>query len=230
MLEISDKIEPIHPAATIVLIRDGDQGLEALLVQRSKAVKHMGGMWVFPGGRVDDADHEDAANEYEAAVNAAVRETHEEAGLRIRRDQLVYQSHWTTPEGARKRFSTWFFLAILDDDQEVVVDGGEIAHHRWFRPQQAFEEIEDDGNPFRLMPPTFVSLVDIADYYDSDAAAAALGQRDAIIYRPRMIFVEDGICFLYEGDAGYETEDQEVPGPRHRTYMINEKLEYIREI
>ena len=44
-----------------------------------------------------------------------------------------------------------------------------------------------------------------------------------------MIFVEDGICFLYEGDAGYEAEDQEVPGPRHRTYMINDKLEYIRE-
>jgi len=229
MLEISDKIEPIHPAATIVLVRDGDQGLEALLVQRSKAVRHMGGMWVFPGGRVDDADHEDAADEYEAAVNAAVRETHEEAGLTIRRDQLVYQSHWTTPEGARKRFSTWFFLAILDDNQEVVVDGGEIAHHRWFRPQQAFEEIEDESNPFRLMPPTFVSLVDIADYHDSDAAAAALGEREAIIYRPRMIFVEDGICFLYEGDAGYEAEDQEVPGPRHRTYMINDKLEYIRE-
>jgi len=64
---------------------------------------------------------------------------------------------------------------------------------------------------------------------DSDAAAAALGEREAIIYRPRMIFVEDGICFLYEGDAGYEAEDQEVPGPRHRTYMINDKLEYIRE-
>ena len=56
MLEISDKIEPIHPAATIVLVRDGDQGLEALLVQRSKAVRHMGGMWVFPGGRVDPDD------------------------------------------------------------------------------------------------------------------------------------------------------------------------------
>jgi len=219
---------PLVAAATVLLLRDADAGLEVLTLRRNSKIA-FGGMWVFPGGRVDDADHEDAADDYEAAVNAAVRETHEEAGLKIRRDQLVYQSHWTTPEGARKRFSTWFFLAILDDDQEVVVDGGEIAHHRWFRPQQAFEEIEDDGNPFRLMPPTFVSLVDIADYHDSDAAAAAVGEREAIIYRPRMIFVEDGICFLYEGDAGYETEDQEVPGPRHRTYMINDKLEYIRE-
>ena len=230
MLETSDKIEPIHPAATIVLVRDGAAGIEALLVQRNKALQHMGGMWVFPGGRVDDSDHVDAADDYEAALNAAVRETQEEAGLTLSTDQLVYLSHWTTPEGARRRFSTWFFLGILDDDQEVVVDGGEIAHHRWCSPQQAFAEIEDDTNPFRLMPPTFVSLVDIADYPDSAAAAAALRTREAIQYRPRMIFVEDGICFLYEEDAGYEEEDQEISGPRHRTYMINDKLEYIRDL
>ena len=57
MLEISDVVEPVYPAATIVLLRDGQAGLEALLVQRSRAVKHMGGMWVFPGGKVDEADY-----------------------------------------------------------------------------------------------------------------------------------------------------------------------------
>ncbi len=230
MLETSDKVEPVHPAATIVLVRDGSDGLEALLVQRNKALRHMGGMWVFPGGRVDDGDYEGAADDYQAALNAAVRETQEEAGLSLTTDQLVYLSHWTTPEGARRRFSTWFFLGVLDDDQEVVVDGGEIAHHRWFKPQQAFEEIKDEANPFRLMPPTFVSLVDIASYPHSAAAAAALREREAIRYRPRMIFVDDGICFLYEEDAGYEEENQDLPGPRHRTYMINDKLEYIREL
>ena len=34
---------------------------------------------------------------------------------------------------------------------------------------------------------------------------------------------------LYDGDAGYHDQDLDVPGPRHRTYMINEQLQYQRE-
>ena len=146
MLETSTRIEPLHPAATIVLVRDSHRGLEVLLVQRSKAVKHMGGMWVFPGGRVEDSDP--GADPDERAVSAAIRETREEAGLDISADQLLYISHWTAPEGARKRFATWFFLAVLEDDQEVTVDGGEIAHHRWFTPEEAFAEISDPETRF----------------------------------------------------------------------------------
>jgi 8-oxo-dGTP pyrophosphatase MutT (NUDIX family) len=86
------------------------KGLEALLVQRNKAVQHMGGMWVFPGGKVDQADYPEDGDQYTAALNAAIRETREEAGLEVDPGQLVYQSHWTTPEGAKRRFSTWFFL------------------------------------------------------------------------------------------------------------------------
>mgnify|MGYP001811955677 FL=1 len=229
MIETSDAVEPIYPAATVVLLRDGDEGMEALFVQRSKAVKHMGGMWVFPGGRVDDADYPGDGDEYGAALNAAIRETREEAGLTISPDQLVYLSHWTTPEGAKKRFATWFFLAILEDGQEVSVDGGEIAHHRWIRPEAAFAEIEDEENPFRLMPPTYVSLVDIAPYQSCCEARRGIGGREAIVYAPRMLFVEEGICFLYDGDAGYESADLDAAGSRHRTYMINGQLEYIRQ-
>ncbi len=72
MLELSDAVEPVYPAATVVLVRDGGEGLEALLVQRSKAVKHMGGMWVFPGGRVDRPDYPDDGDNYGAALNAAI--------------------------------------------------------------------------------------------------------------------------------------------------------------
>ena len=37
MLELSTAVEPVYPAATVVLVRDGAQGLEALLVQRNNA-------------------------------------------------------------------------------------------------------------------------------------------------------------------------------------------------
>lgn len=229
MLEMSDAIESIYPAATVVLVRDGQEGLEVLLVQRNKAVKHMGGMWVFPGGKVDPADYPQDGDSFVAARNAAIRETREEAGLIVEPEQLVYQSHWTTPEGAKRRFSTWFFLTILRDDQEVVVDGGEIANHRWVRPEVAFAELADEEHPFRLMPPTYVSMVDIADCANCNEASTRIRSRDAFVYAPRMVFVDDGICFLYAEDCGYEAAELEVDGPRHRTYMIDGQLEYIRQ-
>ncbi|MEH6636526.1 MAG: NUDIX hydrolase [Halioglobus sp.] len=229
MLELGDTLEPVLPAATVVLVRDGDDGLEALLVQRNKAVKHMGGMWVFPGGKVDENDYPADRDSYAAALNAAIRETKEEAGLEVSAEQLVYLSHWTTPEGAKKRFATWFFLTVLNDGQEVTVDGGEIAHHRWVKPHIAFAEQADEEHPFRLMPPTYVSLVDIADCGTCDEARERIGAREAIMYAPRMVFVQDGICFLYAGDAGYADENLHADGPRHRTYMVNGQLDYVRQ-
>ncbi|MEH6567996.1 MAG: NUDIX hydrolase [Halioglobus sp.] len=228
MIETSEHVEPVYPAATVVLLRDGGDGLEALLVQRSQAVKHMGGMWVFPGGKVDDGDRPDNGSDYETAINAAIRETNEEVGLAISAGQLEYLSHWTTPEGAKKRFSTWFFLAILNDDQEVQVDGGEISNHRWVKPHTALAETADEKEALRLMPPTFVSLTDISLFDSCEEARAGISAREAIIYAPRMVFVEDGICFLYAGDAAYESESLDVSGAQHRFYMVNGQLEYVR--
>jgi 8-oxo-dGTP pyrophosphatase MutT (NUDIX family) len=227
--ETSDVAEPIYPSATVVLVRDGAQGLEVLLVQRASAVKHMGGMWVFPGGKVDQADYTDGQDPHEAAVNAAIRETQEEAGLTVQPEQLVFLSHWTTPEGAKKRFATWFFLTILADGQEVEVDGGEISDHRWVNPAAALVEAADESHPLRLMPPTFVSIRDISGCVSCDEARVHMSARDPIFYEPRMAFVEEGICFLYAGDAGYEAVSLEVDGPRHRLYMVNDKLDYIRD-
>lgn len=229
MLEKVDGIEPVYPAATVVLLRDGKNGIEALLVQRNAAVQHMGGMWVFPGGKVDKVDCTSDQDEYQAAVNAAIRETHEEAGLKITAEQLAYLSHWTTPEGAKKRFATWFFVAILSDGQQVKVDGGEIAGHRWVKPSVALAESADSEHPLRLMPPSFVSLFDIADCQSCAQARQKVGDREAIIYAPRIAFVEDGICFLYAGDAGYHDSSLDAKGGRHRLYMINDQLEYIRQ-
>lgn len=230
LVETSDREEPVAPSATVVLVRDGSEGLEALLVQRNKAVQHMGGMWVFPGGKVDTQDYPADGDTYQAAVNAAIRETREEAGLDVTPDQLVYLSHWITPVGAKRRFATWFFLTILEDDQEVVVDGGEIARHRWVRPQIALAESADDTQSLRLVPPTFVSLKELTECGSCDEVRDIFSAREPLHYAPRMVFVTDGICFLYQGDAGYDSESLDISGNRHRLYMVNDRLDYIREL
>ncbi|SVD93656.1 uncharacterized protein METZ01_LOCUS446510, partial [marine metagenome] len=52
----STGIEP-HPAASVVLLRDGTAGPEILYLRRNPDLRFMGGYWVFPGGRVDAADY-----------------------------------------------------------------------------------------------------------------------------------------------------------------------------
>src|SRR2546428_12558411 len=103
--------EPV-PAATVVLVRDAGEGLEALMLRRNSQLA-FGGMWVFPGGRVDPVDVDPARpdDEMAAARRAAVREALEEAGVVVDPGGPVPVSHWTPPPQAPRRFSTWFFLA-----------------------------------------------------------------------------------------------------------------------
>jgi 8-oxo-dGTP pyrophosphatase MutT (NUDIX family) len=88
-------------AATVVLLRDGRDGLEAYLQLRPLGMGFAGGLWVFPGGRVDAADRDPGVDarwagpspaawaerlgmpvaEARGHVVAACRETLEEAGL-----------------------------------------------------------------------------------------------------------------------------------------------------
>ena len=49
-------------AATVVLLRDGRGGLEAYLQLRPAGMGFAGGLWVFPGGRVDEADADPAVD------------------------------------------------------------------------------------------------------------------------------------------------------------------------
>jgi len=46
---------PRH-AATVLLLRDGPEGVEILLTRRHQKLAFLGGLWVFPGGALSDAD------------------------------------------------------------------------------------------------------------------------------------------------------------------------------
>ena len=139
MTEIPDA----RPAATVVLLRDGDGGMETLLLKRNQALLFAGGFWVFPGGSIDPEDLEAAAGDQETASRiAAAREAEEEAGLSPRLDDMVLLSHWTTPVIEPKRFSTWIYAAPLQADTAVVIDGSEIHDAQWITVERAVEEHE----------------------------------------------------------------------------------------
>jgi 8-oxo-dGTP pyrophosphatase MutT (NUDIX family) len=50
--------KPPRAAATVVMLRDGPEGLEVFLLQRHGLSDVLGGAYVFPGGKVDLADAE----------------------------------------------------------------------------------------------------------------------------------------------------------------------------
>jgi 8-oxo-dGTP pyrophosphatase MutT (NUDIX family) len=64
-----------------MLLRDADAGLEVFMLRRTSNAAFAAGMYVFPGGRVDDADFAVTADADQAHQLAAVRECFEEAGV-----------------------------------------------------------------------------------------------------------------------------------------------------
>jgi 8-oxo-dGTP pyrophosphatase MutT (NUDIX family) len=213
-------------AATVVLLRDGADGLETLLLRRNSKIA-FGGMWVFPGGRVDPADRAGLApdDELHAARRAAVREAAEEAGLVVGETHLVPLSHWTPPAMAPKRFLTWFFVAPAPPDT-VVIDQGEIHEHAWLRPADALAR--RNALDIELAPPTWVTLEWLGAHRTVAAAMASAGAREPERFETRIALVDDGPIALWFGDAGYETSSADAPGARHRLWMAKSGWRYER--
>lgn len=222
-------IAPAIPSASVIILRDGPRALEVLLLRRNAKISFHGGAWVFPGGKVDTADHEQVTrgNELEVARRAAEREAREEAGLNLRGASLRPFSHWTTPESQPKRFCTWFFIAKVSIHTRVEIDGGEIVDYRWLGIDDALAQHARDE--IALPPPTFVSLLKLRPFSQAGAVVDYFNGDGVDRFVPRIVELAEGRCALYEEDAGYESLDLAGVGARHRLMMLKSGWEYLRE-
>jgi 8-oxo-dGTP pyrophosphatase MutT (NUDIX family) len=189
-----------HPrqAATVILLRGGEDALEVLLVRRTPEARFMGGVWVFPGGAVDADDGGDA----HAHRAAAIRELHEEANVVIDDPTtLVAFSRWITPAEVRVRFDTHFFLAPLPTGQEPRVDGQECVDLGWFSPQAALDAHAD--GKIVLVFPTIAHLQQLVPF--ASASVLLTHARDLVIQPilPRVIVDGDSARVLLPGEPGY---------------------------
>jgi len=200
-----------RPAATLVLLRDTDQGIEVALLQRSAHLGFARGMYVFPGGALDAAD----ADLGDPWVVAAIRETFEECGvllaepdqhgdlqeLRERDFAEALQelgarpavgalhpfAHWVTPEVESRRFDTRFYAAALPAGQDLMALTGEHQAVGWYRPQDA------TGLP--MLPPTSAALAEVARF--RTVAELLDVQRQPVPIMPRPVAAgEDDIGWI----------------------------------
>jgi 8-oxo-dGTP pyrophosphatase MutT (NUDIX family) len=221
---------PILPASTVVLVRDGIDGIEVLMLRRNSQLAFHGGAWVFPGGRVDpdDADGDEDLLALAAALRAGVREAQEEAGIALAAADLVPFAQWLTPPNQVRRFDTWFLIGIAPNEHAVSIDGSEIHAHEWMTPPNALARRA--AGEIELPPPTFVTLTWLQEFDRAAAVLEAARSGEVFRYVPRPVRVDGGIAMMYAGDAGYDTHDIDAPGPRHRLWALGDAWRYERSL
>ena len=218
--EGEDDVVPPIPAATVVLLRDGDDGPEVLMLRKNSKIT-FGGMWVFPGGKIDPEDHAAEGDLQAAARTAAAREAAEEANVTLNADDFVWFAHWTPPPGPQKRFATWFFAAHADGSHDVSIDDGEIKDHAWIRPADALAR--HSAGEIDIVPPTWVTLYHLSRYQPASAVLDHFRNNEAKTYSTRVAKAADGKrVAMWHGDAGYDAWDADVAGERHRLVMAKD--------
>jgi 8-oxo-dGTP pyrophosphatase MutT (NUDIX family) len=205
--------------------------METVLLRRDTRLAFAGGLWVWPGGRVEDDDGtlsgaDPLAALESAARQAAVREADEEAALTIDPAGLVWFAHFTPPAGTERRYATFFFAARASDTDDVHPDGVEVHEHRWTTPAAALQDCRD--GTIGLSPPTWIVLEWLAAYTSTDEAMAGLSERAPEWCVTRFARVDGGMVAMYRGDAGYDAQDPEQPGGRHRLWMLESGWRYER--
>jgi len=211
----------IRLAATVVLTREGEGGMEVFMIQRPGR-GDFPNLHVFPGGKVDAADHlptlcdgvDEATADRVIGVKgglrywvAAIRECFEECGvllasaagrpaidgadsqerfsgyrarlidgtldlaalcaeegLRLRCDEMLYFSHWLTPEAAARRFDTRFFIAKMPHQQNALAHETETQNGRWIRPAAALGLCAT--GEWQMIAPTITTLRMIDSHAD----------------------------------------------------------------
>lgn len=184
---------PTQPrqAATVILLRGHADSQhagepEVLLVQRTAAARFMAGVWVFPGGSLDQVELASP----EGHRLAALRELREEAGISLAHHvELIAFSRWITPQGVKMRFDTHFFLAQAPPNVDVRLDGQECVDHRWITPEQALSAYA--SGDMQLVLPTIKHLQRLSGFASVEQLLEAARGQPVTAVRP-VIVVEDG--------------------------------------
>jgi hypothetical protein len=103
-------------------------------------------------------------------------------GLVLRSDLLGAWAAWCTPEFEPRRFRTWFFVAALPPGQRTRDVSTESSSVTWLPALGACDAV--DAHELGMMPPTYVTCLEVGQYADPGAVLAAAVGRDLEMFTP----------------------------------------------
>jgi 8-oxo-dGTP pyrophosphatase MutT (NUDIX family) len=240
----------LRRASTVCVVRDNADA-EILMVRRPMTARFMPGVWVFPGGAVEEADA-DAPPSFGGNYSgsdwkvAALRELIEETGLWITSggslsapltqdafgevessevvldpDSLIYFSNWITPAVFPIRFDTRFFLTVVEADASATVDGEELIDLRWISPMEALQK-EHTGE-WDVAFPTRRTLRLLGSEPTVSALVQTLNGIGAVpAIEPRLYVGDSDARILMPDDDGFDEA-----GPAQKDSTILERLSVV---
>jgi 8-oxo-dGTP pyrophosphatase MutT (NUDIX family) len=122
------------------------------------------------------------------AKELAFTELLDRRGLVLRSDLLGAWAAWCTPEFEPRRFRTWFFVASLPPGQRTRDVSSESASVSWMSALGACDAV--DAQELGMMPPTYVTCLEVGQYAGPDAVLEAATGRDLTMFTPAV--EEDG--------------------------------------
>ncbi len=158
-------------------------GFEVFVQRRVPTMAFAAGMTVFPGGAREAADPHLAAT--------AIRELLEETGVQLDTTELVPWARSVTPEAEPRRYDTYFFVAALPAGADPQARGTEMDQVGWLSPAAALAAY--DRGDLAMMPPTVITLRELAAFADIAAVLAGAAGRTLDPVRPRFLDDEEGI-------------------------------------
>jgi 8-oxo-dGTP pyrophosphatase MutT (NUDIX family) len=150
--------------------------------------------------------HRDALNEGTVSFAQILADN----DLVLALDLLVPYAHWITPEGMKKRFDTWFFLAVAPPEQLGMHDGKESTDSIWLSPREALEG--GDSGRFTLPFPTTRNLIKLGKQPSVAAALADARGSNVVTVMPVVTRDGDKRSLRIPLEAGYDGEVFEMTG------------------
>ena len=192
--------KPALPSAAILLLRDGPDGIDVLMQQKSQTVGAFAGMLTFPGGKLGPEDHgaelqarthgiADDTPELAANKIAAIREAFEECGVLLARD-AAGQTVDATGDSREGNFAALVAARKLKLAADLLVP---FAH--WITPEFAPRRF-DTWFFLAPFPGAQVARHDVGGEMDdtiwttpADAIAATDAKQRAMMFATRAILM-----------------------------------------
>lgn len=228
----SQEEEP-RAAASVILLREGQEGVEIYLLRRHRKASFMASSYVFPGGIADEGESNSRVT--------ALRELFEESGVLLSKtsttaaqreawrnklnidkadfsetlgdvtldlESMHYFSLWITPSVEKRRYAAEFFVAIMPPGQVASPDNKETVDEVWVRPADAIARSEE----LHLPPPQLRTMIELVTPAEKgiagivEEAKKRSAHPHAIL--PRACATKEGMTLLMPWDPAYQSEGE----------------------